>query len=102
MSISGVSVINSLVTFYDIHGRRGEVLFFYFVPDTTLFFFLVPPKWGRYTHVFHHVMIKIPELFLRPVACLTSSLLETGVGANDCKCNQEQRLNVPSKARRSS
>jgi hypothetical protein len=26
---------NSLVTFYDIHGRMREVLFFYFVPDTT-------------------------------------------------------------------
>jgi hypothetical protein len=27
--------INPLVTFYDIHGRNREVLFFYFVPDTT-------------------------------------------------------------------
>jgi hypothetical protein len=34
-SISGVSVINPLVTFYDIHGGKREVLFFYFVPDTT-------------------------------------------------------------------
>jgi hypothetical protein len=34
-SISGVSAINPLVGFYDIHGRKGEVLFFYFVPDTT-------------------------------------------------------------------
>jgi hypothetical protein len=34
-SISGVSVINPLVAFYDIHGRNREVLFFYFVPDTT-------------------------------------------------------------------
>jgi hypothetical protein len=33
-SISGVSAIHPLVTFYDIHGKR-EVLFFYFVPDTT-------------------------------------------------------------------
>jgi hypothetical protein len=31
-SISGVSAINSLVTFYDIHGGKREVLFFYFVP----------------------------------------------------------------------
>jgi hypothetical protein len=45
-SISGVSAINPLVTFYDIHGGKREVLFFYFVPDTTrdafsfsLFFF---------------------------------------------------------------
>jgi hypothetical protein len=27
--------INPLVAFYDIHGRKREVLFFYFVPDTT-------------------------------------------------------------------
>jgi hypothetical protein len=34
-SISGVSVINLLVAFYDIHGGKREVLSFYFVPDTT-------------------------------------------------------------------
>jgi hypothetical protein len=34
-SISGVSAINSLVAFYDIHGGKREVFFFYFVPDTT-------------------------------------------------------------------
>jgi hypothetical protein len=34
-SISGVSAINPLVAFYDIHERKKEVLFFYFVPDTT-------------------------------------------------------------------
>jgi hypothetical protein len=34
-SISGVSAIKPLVAFYDIHGRKREVLFFYFVPDTT-------------------------------------------------------------------
>jgi hypothetical protein len=28
-------VINPLVAFYDIHGRKREVLFFYFVPETT-------------------------------------------------------------------
>jgi hypothetical protein len=32
---SGVSGINPLVAFYDIHGGKREVLFFYFVPDTT-------------------------------------------------------------------
>jgi hypothetical protein len=34
-SISGVSAINPLVAFYDIHGgkKRGAIL--YFVPDTT-------------------------------------------------------------------
>jgi hypothetical protein len=34
-SISGVSAINPLVAFYDIHGRKREMLFFYFVPETT-------------------------------------------------------------------
>jgi hypothetical protein len=33
--ISGVSAINPLVAFYDIHGGKREVLFFYFVLDTT-------------------------------------------------------------------
>jgi hypothetical protein len=33
--ISGVSAIYPLVAFYDIHGGKIEVLFFYFVPDTT-------------------------------------------------------------------
>jgi hypothetical protein len=34
-SISGASAINPLVAFYDIHGRKREVLFFFFVQDTT-------------------------------------------------------------------
>jgi hypothetical protein len=34
-SISGVSAINPLVAFYDIHRGKREMLFFYFVPDTT-------------------------------------------------------------------
>jgi hypothetical protein len=34
-SVSGVSAVNPLVAFYDIHGGKREVLFFYFVPDTT-------------------------------------------------------------------
>jgi hypothetical protein len=34
-SISGVSAINPLVAFYDIHGGKRDVLFFYFVPDTS-------------------------------------------------------------------
>jgi hypothetical protein len=34
-SISDVSAIDPLVAFYDIHGRKRQVIFFYFVPDTT-------------------------------------------------------------------
>jgi hypothetical protein len=33
-SITGASAVNTLVAFYDIHGRKREVLFSYFVPDT--------------------------------------------------------------------
>jgi hypothetical protein len=40
-SISGVSAINPLVAFYDIHGGKWEVLFFNFVPDTTRDFLLL-------------------------------------------------------------
>jgi hypothetical protein len=35
-STSGVSAINPLVAIYDIHGGKRQVLFYYFVPDTTL------------------------------------------------------------------
>jgi hypothetical protein len=34
-SILGVSAIYPLVAFYNIHGGKREVLFFYFVTDTT-------------------------------------------------------------------
>jgi hypothetical protein len=39
-SLLGVSSDNPLVTFYDMHGRKGEKLSFCSVPDTTrdLFF----------------------------------------------------------------
>jgi hypothetical protein len=34
-SQSGVSATNPLVAFYNIHGRKTEALFFYFVPNST-------------------------------------------------------------------
>jgi hypothetical protein len=34
MRCSG-ETINLIIAFYDIHGRKREVPFFYFVPDTT-------------------------------------------------------------------
>jgi hypothetical protein len=34
-SISGANAVNLLVAFYHIHGGKREVLFCYFVPDTT-------------------------------------------------------------------
>jgi hypothetical protein len=59
------------------------------------FFFLFPtlnPLSGVGTTCFHHVVIKIRHLFLQPATCLTSTLLETGVGANDCKCSRDQQI----------
>jgi hypothetical protein len=41
------------------------------------------PLSGVGTTCFHHVVIKIRHLFLRLATCLTSTLLETGVDAND-------------------
>jgi hypothetical protein len=66
--------------------------------------FLLPtiiPLSGVGTTCLNHVVIKIRHLFLRPAACLTSTLLETGVEAN-CIWSRDQQLNVPSQARRSS
>jgi hypothetical protein len=34
-SISGARAINPIVAFYDIDGRKREVLLFYLIPDTT-------------------------------------------------------------------
>jgi hypothetical protein len=45
-SISGVSAIKPLVAFYDIHGGKREVQFFYFVPDTTPDTFYTDKKWS--------------------------------------------------------
>jgi hypothetical protein len=33
--ISDMSAVNPLAAFYDIHGRKEEVLFFYSFPDTS-------------------------------------------------------------------
>jgi hypothetical protein len=55
-----------------------------------------------YVYVIHRVVIKIRQLFLRPATSMTSTLLKSGVGANDCKCSWDQQLNVLSEARRSS
>jgi hypothetical protein len=43
---------------------------------------------------------KDSAFIIRPAACLTSTLLETEMDANDC--SRDQQLNVPSEARRSS
>jgi hypothetical protein len=36
--ISGVRAIKPLVAFYNIHGGKREVLFIYYVPDTTRYY----------------------------------------------------------------
>jgi hypothetical protein len=32
--LQAISGVSALIFFYDIHGRKGEVLFFYIVSDT--------------------------------------------------------------------
>jgi hypothetical protein len=49
-SISGVSAIDPLVAFYDLHGGKTEVLFLYFVPDKTCHSFKL-----RRPHISSHV-----------------------------------------------
>jgi hypothetical protein len=56
-SISGVSAINPLVAFYDIHGGKREVLFFYFVPDTTR-----DLTWLTYNILNHHYEPNVPTV----------------------------------------
>jgi hypothetical protein len=70
-----------------------------YFPFSVLFFLPLSHYVGSVQHVFHHVVVKIRHLFLRPAACLTSALLETGVDANDYKCCRDQQLNVLSEAR---
>jgi hypothetical protein len=92
-----VHAVNTVVAFYDIHGRKGTI--FCSVPDTRLiiviyiflfFFLLLCHQVGLAQHVFHHVVIR--QLFLRAAACLTSTLLETGVTtANTAGTNSLKR-----------
>jgi hypothetical protein len=58
-SNSGESAMHSLVDFYDIHGEKREVLFFYFVPDTTRD--TVTWLFSLYTSI-HHTIITQFEL----------------------------------------
>jgi hypothetical protein len=37
---------------------------------------------------------KFGNNFLRTAACLTSTLLGNGIGANDCKCSRDQQVSV--------
>jgi hypothetical protein len=108
-SISGVSAINPLAAFTTSMGERETYYSFILsrTPHETIYLskyinmssssYLYPTKWGRY-NLFSSCCDKIRQLFLRPAACLTSTLLETGVDANDFKFSRDQQLNVPSKA----
>jgi hypothetical protein len=82
-SISGVSAINPLVAFYDIHGGKRKALFFYFVPDTT-----------RDKSVYHkHISVSTTgvQTFLMD--------RNTRKKGNDCKCSRDRQLYVPSARR---
>jgi hypothetical protein len=69
-SISDVNAINPLVAFYDIHGGKREVLFFYFVPDTIRdeksekFNSLIPTLYPSHIHTypfFYDIQRQIPR-----------------------------------------
>jgi hypothetical protein len=79
---------------------RDNFLFVWNTQNLNLLLPTLIPLSGVGTICFYHVLIKIRHLLLRPAACLTSTLLETAVDANDCKCSRDQQLNVPSEARR--
>jgi hypothetical protein len=49
--MSDVSDINQLVAFYDIHGRKGEVLIFYSVSYTTREDYVIIPKLNNHNTV---------------------------------------------------
>jgi hypothetical protein len=61
-SISGVSAITPLVAFHDIHRGKREVLFFYFVPDTTrdicMIHTLKPPSLTRKGEVLFYCSVR--------------------------------------------
>jgi hypothetical protein len=61
-SISGVRAINPLVAFYDIHGGKREVLFFYFVSDTTRDETSTIYDVIYFTHTSHGLSSKVEEM----------------------------------------
>jgi hypothetical protein len=50
---------------------------------------------GSVQCVFHHDRIKIRQLFLRPVACLSSTLLRNVVGINHCEYTRDGLTCLP-------
>jgi hypothetical protein len=77
-SISGGNAVNPLVAFYDIHGRKREVLFFCSVLDIT--------RDGTYNNQLCGIVN-----FCTVNGLFTTTLLGNGR-------SRDQRLNVPSKA----
>jgi hypothetical protein len=55
-----VSSVN-LVTFSDIHGRKGEVLFFYFVSATTRDHITLSSSSSSSPPPYHHRPINVPN-----------------------------------------
>jgi hypothetical protein len=99
-----------MVTLDPMHRTKPTVVGWCPELSNEIFFFLPLSHEVRSVHVFYHVVIRIRQLFLGPAACLMScwnTHVETGVGAfllitRNCKCNRDQRLNVPSEEERSS
>jgi hypothetical protein len=84
-SLSGVNAVDPLVTFYDIRGRKGEVIII-------IIRLLMFPLLG------HRPSLWITHKENGP--WLTTQAPCGLVCTNDCKYRRDQRLNVPFKARR--
>jgi hypothetical protein len=76
-SISGVSVINPLDAFYDIHGRQKEAQFFYSVPDTTRELFCGVRTQDHHKFSFRFLFITSDPPWLRTGAMLVLKCFST-------------------------
>jgi hypothetical protein len=79
-SISSGSAINPLVSFYDIHGRKREVLYFYFVPDTTRDWMMEEDDYD--TKLFGHSRQVVLEYWLSSILGCEGNILKNLVIVN--------------------
>jgi hypothetical protein len=86
-SISGVSAINPLVAFYDIHGGKREALFFYFVPDTTRDFPL--------DAILNYVLIKVLNVVVPQTSAPNDIQTLIGFGFAVTSLLTEPDINIP-------
>jgi hypothetical protein len=83
-----------------MYGQQHVTLYSSCSSIIIIYHFPYPTKWGRYSMFFMIVWKRFGNYFTTGPGGRTSTLLETRVAANDCKCSQDQQLNVPSEVRR--